>query len=94
MSKLRKGFWEKGMTEFMSAEGKIYKVNPENGIYKTEEIDKAGNVRFVSRLAGSCKPDSEIITTIENLHNGKEKIIKTDVNGRIYSTEIRTKENK
>ena len=91
MTNLRKGFWEKGMKEFMDIYGEVYKVNPESGIYKAKEVDKDGNVRYVSRLAGSCKPKEERITTVEDLKNGKEKITITDVNGRIYSTEIRTK---
>ena len=88
---MKKGFWEKGMTEFMATDGTIYKVNPENGIYKAKEVDERGNVKYVSRLAGSCKPEGERITTVEDLKNGKEKITVTDANGRIYSTEIRTK---
>ena len=91
MSDLKRGFWEKGMKEFMAVDGEIYNVNPENGIYKAREVDKGGNVRYVSRLAGSCKPEGERITTVEDLRNGKEKVTVTDVNGRIYSTEIRTK---
>ena len=91
MSDLKRGFWEKGMTEFMAVDGEIYKVNPENGTYKAREVDKGGNVRYVSRLAGSCKPEGERITTVEDLKNGKEKITVTDANGRIYSTEIRGK---
>jgi len=91
MSELRRGFWEKGMKEFMAVDGTIYKVNPENGIYKAKEVDKGGNVRYVSRLAGSCKPDFEQFKVFEDLGNGKEKVTTKDKNGRIYSTEIRTK---
>ena len=91
MSDLKRGFWEKGMKEFMAVDGEIYKVNPENGIYKAREVDKGGNVRYVSRLAGSCKPDNEQFEVVEDLGNGKEKVTTKDKNGRIYSTEIRTK---
>lgn len=91
MGDLKRGFWEKGMKEFMDVNGEVYKVNPENGIYKARETDKAGNVRYVSRLAGSCKPEGERITTVEDLKDGRERVTITDVNGRIYSTETRSK---
>ena len=84
---MKKGFWEKGMTEFMAVDGNIYKVNPENGIYKAKEVDEHGNVKYVSRLAGSCTPDSEHIFKTEKTED-RIRVTETDKNGRIYGTDV------
>lgn len=83
MTNLKRGFWEKGMTEFIDLEGNRFdNVNPENGIYK--DFTDPERPKGVLRQAGSAAPEKDRITTVTTNGNVTKTTV-TDANGRVYS---------